>query len=685
MPVVPGAAADDRVSAPAQSAPDAGAGRRDAVGALQLFAEAIAAGSGHAPRLVIALQTTHATHAKRATLATHMTPRWRGAPACTDALVLGEGAAHRASRLQVLRHVLDRVPGGRWTIAVGPDDDAGLLGPCGARHDAVDGAAPEHARVAGLAECLHSWPHPVLLRRLFLSVDGRRVDALLADRFPGAARDVALDPAPALPAPLEAMLRELPAPRDARSALRVALALHRRLLAMHARGSRTTASPAWVPVVPAGDGPPPSPSAGSGDGHDAGAEPVGEDVAAGGAARAGQGGASDATHPPTRAHAPTSQASQPLPDDGRAREAAPPEADAVPDVDSASGPRAGRSVFAEGGAVTRHDEWNYLLRAYHRRWTSVRERRLDGQDPQYLAALRARYPGLARQIRRQFARLRADERRRERRLPDGELVDLDAAIDSVIDRRRSGAPGDDRHYASRPRRRRDVCVAMLLDMSGSTGYPIVRRAAAGRASVATGADEPAFLWQPQAEREPDPFEPTRKVIDVARDAVGLLGEALQALGDRHAIFAFSGDGRDAVDFAIVRDFDDGRSAAWGSALAAVEPQGSTRTGAAVRHALHRLRAQPARRRILIVLSDGYPQDSDYGPDRDDREYGLQDTAHALREAKRAGIATFNLSIDAGETDYLRRMCPPKRYWVVDDVEALPARMLALYRLLAVAS
>ena len=139
-----------------------------------------------------------------------------------------------------------------------------------------------------------------------------------------------------------------------------------------------------------------------------------------------------------------------------------------------------------------------------------------------------------------------------------------------------------------------------------------------------------------------------------------------------------------MDFAVIKDFADPWSAQQAAALAAVRPQGATRTGAAVRHAVRRLQAEPARRKLLIVLSDGYPQDSDYGEGVGEQalQHGLQDTAQALREAERSGVTCFNLSVDAAANDYLRRICPAHRYWVIDDVDALPARMLALVRLLA---
>ena len=84
-------------------------------------------------------------------------------------------------------------------------------------------------------------------------------------------------------------------------------------------------------------------------------------------------------------------------------------------------------------------------------------------------------------------------------------------------------------------------------------------------------------------------------------------------------------------------------------------------------------------RLLIVVTDGYPQDSDYGPDPEDIEYGLRDTAQALRETERAGIAVFCVSVDHAAHDYLRRVCPATRYLVIDEVTALPEQLAKVYR------
>ena len=81
---------------------------------------------------------------------------------------------------------------------------------------------------------------------------------------------------------------------------------------------------------------------------------------------------------------------------------------------------------------------------------------------------------------------------------------------------------------------------------------------------------------------------------------------------------------------------------------------------------------------VIVVSDGYPQDSDYGPDRLDIEYGIRDTARALADAERDGVATFCVTVDPAGHDYLGRMCPPRRYRVIDDLPALPAVLAEVY-------
>jgi Mg-chelatase subunit ChlD len=496
------------------------------------------------------------------------------------------------------------------------------------------------------------------------------VDGRLATRFPGARADLALDPAPALPAWLLASLPPDPPPADAHAALQLALRWHQRLLAQRPGRKRVAeAAPAPVLRIQA--------AAGHADLSAAGPPGLGSP---------GGGGASQNLPAAPTAHAAAGQplaggtladagansADLALPADG------PPATGATPAGRTARPRRATGIEAGDPARTTWYDEWDAQQRAYRRHWVAVHERPVAGRDLQALADLRQRHATLVRQIRRRFASPLAGAPRRERRLPDGDAVDLDAALDAQVARRAGHGGADDRLYQARPLRQRSLSVALLLDCSSSTGFAIPDRHAPAHE---TAPDD--VLWMAVGSRPSlASLKPPRRVLDVTKDAAALLCEALQAMGDRHAVFGFSGAGRLQVDIGLVKDFGAPWGATAGAALAALQPQGATRTGAAVRHAAQRLLAEPSRRKVLVVLSDGYPHDSDYGSGANALQHGLQDTAQALREARRAGVASFHLSVDAGAHDYMRRICPANRYWVVDAVETLPTRMLPLVRLLA---
>jgi nitric oxide reductase NorD protein len=365
----------------------------------------------------------------------------------------------------------------------------------------------------------------------------------------------------------------------------------------------------------------------------------------------------------------------------------PPEDD-VPDATRPIDPAQLRSRYGVGAGeavgVFLIDEWDCHGRQMLPAWCRLHEMRLRGPDQDLLGEVRERYPALARRILERFAALKPVSHRRVRGVADGEDLDLDGVIAAMVERR-AGSASDQRAWVRRERRDRDVATALLLDMSASTSLSLPASAPGitptpPPASTVSSASQGALLYgfyddtpglQPEA--------PRRRVIDVARDSLALMALGLATLGDDHAIYGFSGSGRQHVEFHIARDFDDPwRQRALGSALAAIEPRGSTRMGPAIRHAAARLARRPAPQRLLILVSDGYPQDIDYGPDRDDEGYGLQDTAHALRTAQRQGVATFCVTIDPGGHDYLKRMCAPESYRVIEDVQALPEALSEIY-------
>jgi nitric oxide reductase NorD protein len=346
-----------------------------------------------------------------------------------------------------------------------------------------------------------------------------------------------------------------------------------------------------------------------------------------------------------------------------------------------------------------YDEWNHEASRYLRSWCRVLEQRLTGEDTQFIQAVRKRNPALWQQVKRVFATLKPTSFKKVRRASDGDELDLERIIEARAERNIEHQ-ADEAPYIWRERALRDVSVAFLVDMSASTSIviPAPRQASDAqeqneRKPVDTdpNTDYPYLYgggmsarFTGASEDSPEPHEEPRRVIDAAQDAVALMCDALHHLGDDFAVYGFSGDGREKVDFFIAKDFNDPLGGRTWAAIAAMQPKQSSRVGPAIRHSIHKVRKQATGRRLLIVISDGYPQDRDYGPTIEDVEYGIQDTARALREAEQQGIQTFFVTIDPAGYDYLGRMCPENRYLLIDDVLQLPAALSKIYQAMKVA-
>lgn len=368
----------------------------------------------------------------------------------------------------------------------------------------------------------------------------------------------------------------------------------------------------------------------------------------------------------------------------------PPTTEGMDDRDAFASPTRTSSFLSRHAAPGKaqsffYDEWDYVHQKYLKTWCRVHEQLLQGDDYGFIGELRDRHARLANQIRQRFASIRPESRQRVHRTSNGDELDLDCMIEAVIDRR-AGHATDANLYIRRDRIQRDVCAAFLVDMSASTDFPIPDpNAVPAPAPVpAEPAESNFYLYGGEDVPLPVNAPPKRRVIDVAKEALALMCDALQALGDSHSIYGFSGDGRDNVDFYVAKEFSDAWSARTCAALAAMQPRRSTRTGPSIRHAITKLARQPERTKVLMIVSDGYPEDRDYGPDPRDVEYGIQDTARALQEAERAGILAFCITIDPAGHDYLRRMCAENSYLVIDDVAALPDQLTKVYRTLTAA-
>jgi nitric oxide reductase NorD protein len=337
----------------------------------------------------------------------------------------------------------------------------------------------------------------------------------------------------------------------------------------------------------------------------------------------------------------------------------------------------------DGARSFLYDEWDFRRQSYLPAWCRVFEHPLRGNDFGFIDDVRRRHSILVNQVRRQFGSIKPESWRRVRGSVDGDELELDSVIEAVIDRH-AGHVNDSHVYVRRDRALRDVAAAFLVDMSASTDFPLPDPAAAAASAQPQTEDSGLYLYGGHDEAHNAATKEKRRVIDVSKEALALMCGALHTLGDSYAVYGFSGDGRANVEFHVAKDFADKLSARTWAALAAMQPRRSTRMGAAIRHAQSKLARETARIKLLIIISDGYPEDNDYGTDRNDREHGLQDTARALMEAERAGTVNFCVTIDPAGHDYLRRMCQESRYLVIDDVSALPRELTKVYRTLTVA-
>jgi nitric oxide reductase activation protein len=164
-----------------------------------------------------------------------------------------------------------------------------------------------------------------------------------------------------------------------------------------------------------------------------------------------------------------------------------------------------------------------------------------------------------------------------------------------------------------------------------------------------------------------------------KEAMVLLSIALEELGDAYAIYGFSSNGRYDVEVYPVKTFPESLSTEVQGHIGVLAPRGSTRMGTAVRHATRRLKEIASRTKLLVLLSDGYPEDASYGKPVIPPMYGLRDTMRAFREAEQNGITPFCLTIDKSGHDYLREMCPASRYMVVEDLLSLPTELPKIYQ------
>lgn len=283
-----------------------------------------------------------------------------------------------------------------------------------------------------------------------------------------------------------------------------------------------------------------------------------------------------------------------------------------------------------------YPEWDYRIQAYRERGATVRLLTAPAGNRQWVDATLAEHRGMLDSIRRRFEMLRAGRVTLRRQL-DGDEIDLEAFIDGYADFR-AGCAMPEAVYRTQRRLDRNMAITLLIDVSGSTDGWI----SAGR-----------------------------RVIDVEREALLLVCIALEGMGEPYSVLAFSGEGPQAVSLRQIKSFDERYDEDVALRISALEPERYTRAGAAIRHATAQLMRKTASHRLLLLLSDGKPNDIDEYEGR----YGVEDMRQAVVEARLQGIFPFCLTIDRQAANYMPYIFGSSHYTLLPRPELLPAVLL----------
>jgi len=293
-----------------------------------------------------------------------------------------------------------------------------------------------------------------------------------------------------------------------------------------------------------------------------------------------------------------------------------------------------QGTYHEKGALL-YPEWDLGRQHYRKNWCVMREKPVAPVFDDFPRATLEKHGGLVRHLRKAFEAMR-DENRLLKRQEQGDDIDIDALVEALADSR-DGREMSDRLFMRQHRAERNIAVVFMVDMSGSTRG-----------------------W----------------INDAEREALILLCEALERLGDRYAIYGFSGITRKRCELFRVKTFDEAYDETVRARISGIRPQEYTRMGFAIRHLTRLLGEVEAKTRVLVTLSDGRPDDYF---DAYRGAYGIEDTRMALLEAKRAGVRPFCITLDREARDYLPHMYGAARYIILDDVAQLPLKVADIYR------
>lgn len=289
------------------------------------------------------------------------------------------------------------------------------------------------------------------------------------------------------------------------------------------------------------------------------------------------------------------------------------------------------------GAGLHFPEWDYQQHRLIKAHVNVQPMLASDAQP---CALPAHLRRMAQRLRAQFESLALSPTWYRAQM-DGSEIDMEAYQQHLSEQLRGHAMTEQGLYRELRRGKRDMACLVLADLSLSTDSYINNET---------------------------------RVIDVIRDALYLFAEALAATGDRFALYGFSSRKRQHVRINWLKGFREPYNGKVRGRLAALRPGFYTRMGAAIRYATQTLQRQPASQRLLLILTDGKPNDLDKYEGR----YGAEDTRRAIIEARQQGVRPFCVTIDDEAAAYLPHLFGSSGFVVIRRPEELPRRLPLLY-------
>ena len=307
---------------------------------------------------------------------------------------------------------------------------------------------------------------------------------------------------------------------------------------------------------------------------------------------------------------------------------------------------AGRSDAQQRGASgdkgVPYPEWDYREARYKRNWSWVQEKKLAESNMSETNRLMKQYADALKRLKRAIQSQKPTRLAPLLRQMDGDDVDLNAVVSYVVEKKAGRSPNP-AIYRRREMRQREVAVTLLADMSTS----IMQHLPEGGG----------------------------RLVDRVRAGVLLFAESMEEVGDNYSIAGFCSKYRDNVSYYTIKNFDEPLSENIRSQIGGMSGRLATRMGAAIRHATARFEGIESQRRLLLILSDGRPEDYDDGGDR---RYLHEDTRMAVKEAVAKGVHPFCITVDTMANQYLPQIFGKGHYMVLDHINSLPNKLPEIY-------